>query len=118
MVKKILWAFSLFIIAVIVALGAVTPHLIGKGFHTDKILHIFVFGMSACLMSLRFSTAKQRTLIAVCLLFLGLSIEFVQFLAPGRDPELGDVAANIVGILYGLIAGYLLKSGYYAQNRA
>lgn len=100
-------------LATFTIITATTPDLIGQGYHTDKVLHVFVFSMAMVFFTFKHTNTKKRILYAVILLFFGISIELVQTLTPDRNAELSDIVADIIGIIYGFITGYFLRRGYY-----
>lgn len=116
--SRLFWAISVTTVCALMIWGATTPHLLGKGYQTDKMLHIFIFGIFAAIFCAKFYKLKYQVIIAIVLFALGICIEFMQFLAPERNPQWADIAANVIGILYGILAGNLLRSGYFtAPNK-
>lgn len=72
----------------------------------DKVLHLATFFILTVVFYWIVDTNRRRTLnftLVVCTLCLGIGSEFLQaFLPNGRDFDLYDIIANIVGSLAGL----------------
>ena len=106
---------SIFATVIVVAL-ATTPNLLPMGFQTDKILHIFVFAITSAYITWQYIEQRNKLIILLgAVLCAGIAIELIQMLIPERTAQIEDIAANIIGILYGLTMGNLLKKGYYAK---
>lgn len=87
--------------------GTTVSHLQLPFFYlNDKFLHFSGYLLVAALPAF---TLKRRRLALACalgLIPLGVCLEFLQRLIPGRSFELGDMAANAGGVLTGLAAAY------------
>jgi VanZ family protein len=72
----------------------------------DKVLHVLTFFLLTVAFYWILDTNRRRTLhltLVVCTLGLGIGSEFLQgFLPNGRNFDLYDIVANIVGSLGGL----------------
>ncbi|ORY58831.1 uncharacterized protein BCR38DRAFT_309702, partial [Pseudomassariella vexata] len=72
----------------------------------DKVLHLFTFFLLTVVFYWIVDTNRRRTLnlsLVVCTLVLGVGSEFLQgFLPNGREFDLYDIVANVVGSLGGL----------------
>lgn len=72
----------------------------------DKVLHLLTFFALTVVFYWILDTNRRRTLnltLVVCTLILGVGSEFLQgFLPNGRDFDLFDIIANVVGSLGGL----------------
>ncbi|KAL7910900.1 hypothetical protein GGI35DRAFT_445908 [Trichoderma velutinum] len=72
----------------------------------DKVLHFVTFFLLTVVFYWVVDTNRRRTLhmtLVVCTLILGVGSEFLQgFLPNGRDFDIYDIVANIVGSLLGL----------------
>ncbi len=77
----------------------------------DKIAHFFEFAILAVLMvrSLRFATSFSVTKSSLFTLIsgggYGIVVELLQLYIPGRNACQGDITANIVGLVFGVILG-------------
>ncbi len=105
-------ALYLFGAFAIIAL-AVVPNIFPMGYHTDKVLHIFTFGITMMLLTIKFYSQRKLIIFILALITLGAAIEMVQSFTPDRAAQWEDFIANIAGISFGLITGHLLRSGYY-----
>lgn len=72
----------------------------------DKVLHTLTFFILTVVFYWVIDTSRRRTLnltLVVCTLTLGIGSEFVQgFLPNGRNFDLNDIIANLIGSLIGL----------------
>ena len=76
------------------------------GIINDKVLHALTFFILTVVFYWVIDTSRRRTLnltLVVCTLALGVGSEFLQgFIPNGRNFDLNDIIANIVGSLAGL----------------
>jgi VanZ family protein len=108
---RILWLAA--VIAVVV--GSLLPgssypmQALGELHVSDKILHFAAYTVLAFLPALheRRPALTAALLGAVC---LGVLLEFLQRLSPGRNFELADMAADAGGVLCGLVLALPLRS--------
>lgn len=86
----------------------------------DKIVHVFIFGIQALLLLFAFDeqyfSGKYRLvfiwLILLVTTLFALSTEVMQvYVFKGRDGNLYDFIADVVGVLTGLLA-YILHNNY------
>ncbi len=97
-------AWSVLLIAVIVLSLLPAPGLpSGRG--VDKALHLVGYFFLAVLPFTAF--ARRRLALGLCLLMLplGIGLEFVQDMIPGRVKEGLDMVANSAGVFLGLCLG-------------
>lgn len=75
----------------------------------DKIQHFAAYAALGFLPALH---ERQRMLafVALGLVALGVLLEFGQTLSAGRFFEIGDMAANAVGVCFGVAFGLPLRS--------
>jgi VanZ family protein len=76
---------------------------------SDKVEHFAAYGLLLFLPGLH---EKASGLVAHALgaVSLGIILEFIQLLCPGRSFELGDMAADAAGVCCGLAAGLMLRA--------
>jgi hypothetical protein len=98
-----------------VAAACFVPDLIEMGFHTDKMMHITFICLAFVWPCLSFKSWRPIFILAIGILIGGIGIEILQGFTPDRKPEIEDVIANTLGVGVGLMIGYLLRSGYYAE---
>ncbi len=98
---RVLLSFSFILAGMAIAVAALAPHLRlpgGPGF--DLVLHGAAYGTLVILGGmLRY---RLRWLVVAVLLYSTL-LEGLQYFVPGREVHLSDLAANVVGILAGLV---------------
>ena len=69
--------------------------------HQDKLHHVLGFAVFAC--SLRFAFPAMSLVRTFMVgLVVAIAIEAVQHWLPGRTSSLGDMAANVAGLLLGV----------------
>lgn len=88
--------------AFVVKLGTAGEN--GVGF--DKVLHFFGFFILAVLLLLTFKYYRLSNRFASVFLIalgIGILIESVQIGIPGRDFELLDILADVLGIIFGSV---------------
>jgi VanZ family protein len=79
------------------------------GSQYDKLEHGTAFLMLAFCGRIAFPSRRALWLLLGGLATLGAAIEFTQMLIPGRDAEVLDEVADIIGALVGLGLGELLR---------
>ncbi|RSL90665.1 hypothetical protein CDV31_015635 [Fusarium ambrosium] len=89
----------------IAAYAGLTTVQLGQ-YVNDKVLHFFTLFLLTTVFYWVVDTSRRRTLnmtLVVCTLVLGVGSEFVQgFLDNGREFDLYDIVANIIGSFAGL----------------
>lgn len=106
-------ALLIIIILISGVILAVTPDIFPMGLYTDKALHLFTFAILSIILTWRYMEQRKKLYAALILVILmGVAIEAVQLFVPDRAAQITDIISNIAGIIYGLITGYLLKTGY------
>lgn len=81
----------------------------------DKVAHFSAYSLLAffpVFSRLGISTPQVGAGLAA----MGLLLELLQTLVPGRAFELGDLLANTCGVLFGLAIAYLLKTHAAARR--
>ena len=83
--------------------------------YADKVYHASAF----FLLSAWFAGLFERRAylwLALAMLAFGIGIEIAQYLMPyGRTAEVGDVVADGVGIVLGLLLAVLLRDSLFAR---
>ncbi|KAL2108605.1 hypothetical protein VUR80DRAFT_3595 [Thermomyces stellatus] len=110
--------FLLLLISGYAGLSSVQP-----GAHVnDKFLHFMTFFLLTIVFYWIVDTNRRRTFnltLTVCTLILGVGSEFLQSLLPnGRDFDLFDIVANVVGSLAGLALCSWYHQRMLARRRA
>jgi VanZ family protein len=75
----------------------------------DKAGHFLAYVLLAIPPALAFLRAKHIALAAAGLVLLGIVIENLQQLIPGRGFEYGDIAANTAGVCLGMLIGLTIR---------
>ena len=76
---------------------------------SDKIEHFAAYAVLAFLPALH----ERRRFVVLSVLaaaFLGVALEYGQLYTGWRDFEIGDMAADVAGVLFGLAVGMPLRS--------
>lgn len=71
--------------------------------HVDKLEHAFAYASMALWFCQIYLSARSRMIMAVMLIGLGISIEFVQEWTGFRTFDVWDMAANSIGVLLGFL---------------
>ncbi len=110
--KLLLHAFFYVFILLLIIVMALGPKLFPlPTYYADKMLHILFCTLILIWIFFNVSSVKWRLFAALGLFIASIGVEIIQYNIPGRDFSPDDVVANAIGILCGLITGYLLKSG-------
>ena len=93
---KILFFATVFTVLYLALMPTVEEY---QPIYQDKIKHIFAFFVLSFLLNQASSTILHRLRNMGALLLFGIFIEFVQSFTPYREASLGDVIADLIGIL-------------------
>ncbi len=75
---------------------------------SDKILHYGAYTLLAGIPVFGFAQARG-VLWALAVVPVGVVLEFLQNVVPGRSFELGDITANTLGVITGIAAGWAAR---------
>ena len=98
------WLFAGYVWVFIVILLSIDPSPTLDLPINDKIAHFVAYGGLMGWFSQVYQIHKQRFIVAVLLVLLGVSMEFYQSTIPGRYYEFADMIANTGGVLLGWLA--------------
>jgi hypothetical protein len=101
-ISRMLYIFFVVWIAVL-TIGSLVPlEGVDLGGNRDKIVHFIAYFFTALLFYFSFRLRfKRADIYAVLFAFgYGALIELAQSLVPGRECSLGDLAANLSGVLF------------------
>ena len=84
----------------------------------DKVYHAFAYLWLSVLPLLCFQRRKFDLAGALMMAPFGILIEFAQRFVPGRHFSLGDMIANIVGVILGILLVKYLKSYFGVTQEA
>lgn len=82
--------------------------------NSDKVLHSLTFAILAIWFSGQYARSHYWKLIAGLLVF-GALIEVCQYVVPYRTAQLGDMLADIIGIICGFLIAFLGAGGWSVQ---
>ena len=106
-----------FITVIVILYKALTPA--GEPFfdfeHADKVVHMIAFFILSFLLNRSSSNIEKRIRNMLSLLAFGILIEVLQSLTGYRQVSVGDVLADLVGILLFQLTYFLLK--YWQTHR-
>jgi VanZ family protein len=78
---------------------------------SDKIEHVVAYALLGLTGGLAFPTPKSTILLLVLLPMLGIALEVVQLLSPGRSSEVKDALANGAGATITLLPILIVRFG-------
>lgn len=111
--KKMLIFLIIFVSLIIflTSLWPITPRKSVEVFTVfDKLLHIGAYGLLSLLIGFcRLSYIRYIQILVLIFLF-SIAIEYLQYLSPGRSFSMLDVAANIIGLVFGFFGINLFKN--------
>jgi VanZ family protein len=76
---------------------------------SDKVQHFAAYLGLAVLAVLGHQRLKSGVALALCMIFLGIGLEFAQAWSPGRTPDVFDALANACGVVCGMACVVPLK---------
>jgi VanZ like family len=83
---------------------------------SDKIEHIVAYALLGLTGGLAFPTPKATILLLVLLPTLGIALEVVQLLSPGRSSDVKDALANGAGATITLLPILIVRFGLSRQR--
>jgi hypothetical protein len=107
-----LWAVLICCVIVGSLLPAASPVMVAIGrLHIwDKLQHFGAYLALSFLPVIGFRDKRRGLMAGLSMFLLGVLMEAGQHFSPGRAMELGDVAANGVGVGCGAVLGSLLRA--------
>jgi len=103
----LLWGAE--ICAVIV--GSLLPASVLDGIHyDDKLVHFVNYAVLAMLPAIGLEALSIGMACAAAMVPMGVCIEFLQRLVPGRTFEIADMIANALGVVAGVLLALLVKA--------
>ena len=85
---------------------------IGKLNVNDKLMHFGAYLLLSLLPMISSESRRRAVVTGVLMALLGVVLEGTQNFSPGRDVSLGDIIANNLGVICGLLAGLPLRSRF------
>lgn len=74
--------------------------------HADKLEHGFAYASLALWFAQLYLSTRQRGVVILLLVSLGITLEFLQGLSGYRMFEIADMLANSIGVLLGIGLAY------------
>jgi VanZ family protein len=93
------------LVALIIYLSLTSnPVDIGMKFpYKDKVYHAFAYFVLMAWFAQIYHDKFQRNMLATILVFMGISLEYLQSFDPHRMTDAGDIVANVTGVALGFI---------------
>jgi VanZ family protein len=118
--KRFRWILTGLVSAIILVLSLIPqlPHAMNPFSYSDKLEHFaayFVLGLCLCISIEQGNSRRALIIAAACAFAYGALIEFLQFFTH-RQPELLDLAANLLGALCGALAGSAILRRTFSRN--
>jgi VanZ family protein len=85
---------------------------VGKLKVNDKVMHFGAYLLLSLLPMISSESRRRAVVTGVLMALLGVVLEGAQNFSPGRDVSLGDIIANNLGVICGLLAGLRLRSRF------
>ena len=82
--------------------------------HVDKIEHLIAYAVLTLIWLLALKNKVKISIIIICCIIYGVTIEFLQGLTSYRTFEFYDITANTLGILIALLIRRILMFLYWA----
>lgn len=77
--------------------------------HFDKLVHFGLFACYAFFVFLSFEI-KKGLLAGACIgILLGICTEYLQAYVPGRQTDIYDLLADVLGTFFGLLIAYVVR---------
>lgn len=76
----------------------------------DKIVHFMGYTVLAVLPTAFFELLGMGLALAASMIPMGVLLEFLQRLVPGRSFELGDMLADTLGVITGILAALWIRT--------
>lgn len=108
-VYRRLWYFTAALLPALIIVGSlwpVPPKLLTSFHMSDKLFHLSAyFLLMIWYVQITFAY-RQRILMAIVFIGLGIGLEFLQGLSGYRSFDWADAIANSLGVLLGLLLGF------------
>jgi len=106
--RRLLIAWVALLVAVIV-LSVLPGQALPAVGVDDSLMHWLVYVPLALLPTVAIASRLTASLAAILMAPLGLVLEVAQMVAPGRRFEWSDVAADALGVMAGMVLGWLVR---------
>jgi VanZ family protein len=106
-----MWAVTFCCVAIGSLLPSSSPVIsaLGRIGVNDKLIHFSAYLVLGLLPVVSFASKPKGVLTGLSMILVGALLEWGQSFVPGRQVEFGDMVANNLGVLCGLLAGLPLR---------
>lgn len=101
---RFLWMTIGYALVTLVVFLSLTSNPVDTGLefpYQDKLFHALAYFVLMAWFSQIYHDKFQRNMIAFVFVFMGFTLEYLQSFDPNRFAEMGDMAANITGVVLG-----------------
>ncbi|HEV2201986.1 MAG TPA: VanZ family protein [Bryobacteraceae bacterium] len=75
----------------------------------DKLVHVLNYTILGGLPVVALEVLGLGVICAGAMIFFGACLELIQTLVPGRSAEVGDLVANICGVVAGVLVALVVR---------
>ena len=103
---RLLWLTIGYALVALVVYLSLTSSPVDTGLsfpYQDKVFHAFAYFVLMAWFAQIYHDRFQRNLIAVMFIIMGVTLEYLQSFDPNRFYEYGDMVANTMGVVIGLL---------------
>lgn len=105
-----LFWFGLACVALIAVLSLTPASIQARTALPGEVEHILGYGVVALILTLGAQGKAFPWRVLAGMALFAIAVECLQFLSPGRNPEVIGAASSIAGAAAGVVAGYFLRS--------
>ena len=103
---RLLWLTIGYALVALVVYLSLTSSPVDTGLsfpYQDKAFHAFAYFVLMAWFAQIYHDRFQRNMIAVMFIIMGVTLEYLQSFDPNRFYEYGDMVANTMGVVIGLL---------------
>lgn len=103
---RLLWLTIGYALVALVVYLSLTSNPVDTGLifpYQDKVFHAFAYFVLMAWFAQIYHDRFHRNMIAVMFLIMGVTLEYLQSFDPNRFYEYGDMVANTMGVVIGLL---------------
>lgn len=104
---RFLWLLIGYALIVLIVFLSLTSNPVDMGMsfpYEDKVYHAFAYFVVMAWFAQIYHERFQRNMIALFLIFMGITLEYLQSFDANRMADASDIVANVTGV----VLGYLL----------
>ena len=101
---RFLWLAIAYALVILVVFLSLTSNPVDTGLNfpnEDKVFHALAYFTLMAWFAQIYHDKFQRNMIAVVLVFMGMTLEYLQSFDANRYSEVGDMVANATGVVLG-----------------